>query len=338
MEMDVLKNRSNSQLWRFGWQFLFPWLFLAAIIVCIAGALVSTMSGFEPLMQALFALGLILFAAALLSAFFGLLVMSYEMVRSVKENGEKMDNIVEMLNRNRRLLAQVAQGIRLSDAAKEIAFRDTDRMELREAIMGKLHQHDFASTFAMIDDMSRRLEYSKLAEELRVKAEKYKESTEDARIRQAISHIEELFEQRRWAVASGQIEDLIRTFPESNAVKALPQRLQEMKDRRKRDLLAAWDNAVKRQDVDLSLEILKELDLYLTPTEGLALQESASNVYKTKLHNLGVQFSLAVTENQWQVAVETGKQIIREFPNSRMAHEIRGKMDILTLNANKHKD
>ena len=74
---------------------------------------------------------------------------------------------------------------------------------------------------------------------------------------------------------------------------------------------------------------MKELDQYLTPTEGLALQESASSVFRTKLHNLGVQFSLAVSERQWQKALQTGQQIVGDFPNSKMAHEIRSKMDIL---------
>jgi hypothetical protein len=90
-----------------------------------------------------------------------------------------------------------------------------------------------------------------------------------------------------------------------------------------------WDEAVQSKDTDRSLEILKELDMYLTPTEGLALKESASSVFRTKLHNLGVQFALAVTERKWADALAAGQQIVRDFPNSRMSHEIRSKMDIL---------
>jgi len=77
------------------------------------------------------------------------------------------------------------------------------------------------------------------------------------------------------------------------------------------------------------LEILRELDQYLTPNEGLALQEGARDVFRTKLHNLGVQFSLAVSGKQWAKALETGMEIIRDFPNSRMAEEIREKIDAL---------
>jgi hypothetical protein len=107
------------------------------------------------------------------------------------------------------------------------------------------------------------------------------------------------------------------------------QKLLDKKQERKKILLTTWDDAVKRQDTDRSLEILRELDLYLTPNEGLALQEAARDVFRNKLHNLGVQFSLAVSEKRWSKAVETGRQITHDFPNSRMAEEIREKWDVL---------
>jgi hypothetical protein len=105
--------------------------------------------------------------------------------------------------------------------------------------------------------------------------------------------------------------------------------LRERKAFQKSELLAEWDMAVREKDTDRGLEILKELDLYLTPTEALALRESAATVFKTKLHNLGVEFSVAITEQNWVKALQTGRDIVQNFPNSRMASEIRGKMDIL---------
>jgi len=110
------------------------------------------------------------------------------------------------------------------------------------------------------------------------------------------------------------------------------QKLLDVKEGRKRILLAAWDDAVQRQEIDRSLEILKELDLYLTPNEGLALQEAARDVFRTKLHNLGVEFSISVTEKRWNNALDVGQQIIESFPNSKMADEIRTKLDVLRQN------
>jgi hypothetical protein len=64
----------------------------------------------------------------------------------------------------------------------------------------------------------------------------------------------------------------------------------------------------------------------------LALQEAARDIFRTKLHNLGVQISIAVTEKLWSGALNIGEQIIKEFPNSRMSEEIRGKLDVLEQN------
>ena len=108
--------------------------------------------------------------------------------------------------------------------------------------------------------------------------------------------------------------------------------LHDKKQERKRILLAAWDDAITHQETDRSLDILKELDQYLTPNEALALQEAASDVFRTKLHNLGVQFSIAVTEKRWADTLDIAQNIINDFPNSRMSKEILAKLDVLKQN------
>ena len=53
------------------------------------------------------------------------------------------------------------------------------------------------------------------------------------------------------------------------------------------------------------------------------------NRLQNKLHSLGVRFSLAVSGRNWQTALETGREIIKDFPNSKMAEEIRERIDTL---------
>jgi hypothetical protein len=50
---------------------------------------------------------------------------------------------------------------------------------------------------------------------------------------------------------------------------------------------------------------------------------------------MGVEFSVSVAEQNWKKALETGRDIVQNFPNSRMASEIRSKLDILSERANK---
>jgi len=46
-----------------------------------------------------------------------------------------------------------------------------------------------------------------------------------------------------------------------------------------------------------------------------------------------VQFSLAVADHSWKEALAVSRQIMEEFPNSRMAQEVRERLEVLTQRA-----
>ena len=255
------------------------------------------------------------------------------MAETLDENNDKLEKISEALEKNRSVLAQISQNTRLSENTKSIAFRETDRQTLREAVFDKLQQQDYETTYKIIDDVAQLAGYKELAEQLRADADEYRDATDTERINQVIAYIEKLFDSHQWTKASIQIERLIKDYPDSEKARVMRQKLIDKKEERKKLLLTAWDEAVKRQATDRGLEILRELDLYLTPNEGLALQEAAKDVFRTKLHNLGVQFSIAVSAKQWTDAIATGQQIMKDFPNSKMAAEIRAKWDVLSQKA-----
>ena len=304
------------------------------VIICAAVAIVLLLAVFTPIFEAsetgvlrnlVWLLGALIFLSALLA----MLSRVFKMLDALRDNSAKLEQVTGALEKIHVGLAQINQSTRLSEAAKAIAFRDVDRQSLREAVFEKLQMHDFNAAYEIIEEIALRSEYKDLADQLRIQADKFRDATEQERTNQVIAHIEKLLDEFQWARASSQIEGLIRANPDSEKAKAMRQRLFDKKEERKRTLLAAWDDAVTRQETDRSLEILKELDLFLTPNEALALQEAAKDVFRTKLHNLGVQFSIAVTEKRWTHALDIGEQIITDFPNSKMSEEIRDKMDIL---------
>jgi ABC-type multidrug transport system fused ATPase/permease subunit len=317
--MNLGKDRP---LWRFKWHFVIISIALIAVVLL---AIFTNVFQTGEILQLVWLLA----ALALLATVILILSKTFKILNSLSENGAKLEKITETLEKNRSVLTQINQNTRLSEAAKAIAFRDADIQSLREAVFDKLQQQDFDATYEIIDEIARHVEYASLAEQLRTQANNFRDATDAERVNQVIAHIEKLFESSQWAKASTQIERLIRDFPKSEDAKAMRQKLLDKKEERKKILLNAWDDAIKRQATDRSLEILRELDLYLTPNEGLALQEAAKDVFRNKLHNLGVQFSLAVSGKQWEKAIEAGEQIIRNFPNSRMAEEIHEKWDIL---------
>jgi len=263
--------------------------------------------------QLLLMLGALMFLVALLT----MLSRVFKILEALHDNSKKLEGLTGALEKISAGLAQINHSTRVSETAKAIAFRDADRLSLRQAVFEKLQMQDFEGAKNIINEIARRPEYSDLAKDLGEQAEKYRTATAQERTNQMIAHIDKLIDDCQWVRASSQIEELIKASPQSERAKAMRQELLDKKE---------------QHETDRSLEILKELDHYLTPNEGLALQEAAKDVFKEKLHNLGEQFSLLVTEKQWNSALDIGQQIVEDFPNSKMAEEIRAKMDVLRQN------
>ena len=315
---------------RFKWHVLFAWLMFAAAAAAVAALIFGRFRGYlEPEVIVLWVLSAVAFFAGLVVSVFALLLLTQKNVQAIKNSSEKLETASGMIERSYELIGRLIKTACLSDAAKQIVFADIEKTELQNAVLLALHQQKFDLTDAMIKEISRRTEYRDIAEELRSVADDYRYATEDEQINQTIAHIDKLCEQYDWTQAGAEVERLRKAFPYSAKAEAIGDKFYEARDKRKADLLAIWDKAVRNQQTDRSLEVLRELDMYLTPNEGLALQESASSVFKTKLHALGVEFSVAVTEKKWANALEIGSEIVQNFPNSRMAREIRDKMDVL---------
>ncbi len=321
-----MDSGKDSQVWQYKWH-------IAIIVIAVGGVLalsffVRAFENTQSLWQLVALAGGVIFLIALLL----MLGRVSRIVNTLNENSARLEEASKAMASIRDGLLQISHSTRISEAAKAIAFREDDKRSLREAVFERLKQNDFDGAYEIVDEIENHSEYRLLAEELRKQVDSYRNATHDERIDQAIAQVQKLFDGCQWVKASLQIESLIRANPNSDKLKALRQQLVERKEERKRILLAAWDDAVTRQETDRSLEILRELDMYLTPNEALALQEAAKDVFRTKLHNLGVQFALAVSDKHWSSALEIGQQIVRDFPNSRMSGEIREKLHVLRQN------
>lgn len=310
----------------------YKWYILVISVALVIGVLTLFTNVFQDfqtdLNQLLLVFGILVFICALLA----MISRLFKILDVLKDNSTNMEKVAGRLEAISTELAQINHSTRVSETAKAIAFRDVDRQSLREAVFDKLQQQDFGAANEIIAEIAERPEYRDLAEQLRAQCDRYHDATDQERVNQIIMHIEKLLDDYQWIRASAQIEGLIKTHPESEKARSMRQILFDRKQTRKRVLLAAWDDAIQARETDRSLEILQELDSYLTPNEALALQEAARDVFRTKLHNMGVQFAIAVTEKQWTKALDVGQQIIKDFPNSKLSGEIRGKLDVLTQN------
>jgi len=219
----------------------------------------------------------------------------------------------------------------LSDKAKSLLYREKEILAVREAVHHDLMRQQYDSAEAMIDSIENDLGYTEEAERLRLEVQHSREATIDEKIDAAINRIMSLLDEQQWSRALRETNRILKLFPDNEKIAALPKRIVDAKLAYKKRLLQEYGEAVRKNDIDRGMDLLRELDRYLTPEEGAALQESARGVFKARLRQLGVQFAISVNDQQWDEAVSAGQEIIREFPNSRMAQEVRGKLDAMKI-------
>ena len=264
---------------------------------------------------------------------YGLLILGLKVEATTYRLHSTLLDLDDRINTLLRPVREIAENTQISDAAKSIAHRAAEREALRKAIREEILHQDWEAAYYLIDEMERRFGYRQEAQRIRREVDTSRQETIERMIVEAIAHIEELCDQRNWAQARIESDRLLRLFPRHEKVRDVGEIVDRKRDEYKATLLRAYEEALGRNESDRCVALLKELDAYLTPSEAEALADSARGVFRTRLLNLGVQFSISVTERRWRDALEIGLQITGEFPNSRMAQEVRSRLDVLQKRA-----
>jgi hypothetical protein len=239
------------------------------------------------------------------------------------------EQLLGTLEGQRQLLESIRETASLSDAAKQIAYRAKDLEALRQAIREDMEKQDFEAATILANEMERRFGYGKEADKWRDQINATSAAAIEARVRETVEHVDELAARFEWTNAIREADRLKRQFPDHSEAQNLRDRIDSAKDAHKRDLLKQWKDAIAKDDLDSSVSLLKQLDQYLAPSEAEAYKESARDVFRKRLQQLGVQFALHVHDKSWGEALRIGRQITDEFPNTRMAAEVREKLPVL---------
>ncbi|MEM8835717.1 MAG: hypothetical protein AAGD00_07850 [Planctomycetota bacterium] len=228
---------------------------------------------------------------------------------------------------------QLAEAVRvmtseagLSDAARRVLHRREERELLTRAITQDISAEDWEAALVLTRELADRFGYRADAEEFRTRIERARAQTQDRRVIEALATLDEQIRAHRWADAYADAARIRRLYPESHRTEHLRARVDEARRRYRQELERTFLLAAQREDVDEAMRLLKELDQYLTPTEAEPLMEVARGVVTKSRENLGVRFHLLIKDGNWQQAVETGEQIVSEFPNTRMAAEVRAML------------
>ncbi len=272
------------------------------------------------------------FVMVLAAVFYPLTTIAFRRAISANWHFEQLRGSLE---NQRIVLETVRDSVSVSDAAKQIAFRHKDRDALRHAIREDLDKNDYDGAIYLVNAMDRTFGYHEEAAALRREIDNAKRGYIDNQVRESLDVIDHSISTRDWPAAVRNTELLLKRYPYRPEVQRMPERINTARDSHKRELLKQWTDAAARDDVDRSIELLRQLDQYLTPGEAEAYKDTARDVFKKRLQQLSVQFSLHSHDKNWSEAVRVGRQITDEFPNSRIATEVRGLMPILQENLNK---
>ena len=231
------------------------------------------------------------------------------------------------------LLNQISEQQLISDRTKQVAYRTRDREAVRRAIQEEIGAKDWEAALALANDIEQVFGYKQEADRFRREIE-HKRTGETRRlVGEGAAVVEKYIRIERWQDALAEAHKVAQAYPGDEQAHNLPQAVEQRRAAHKKQLVESWQDAINRRDIDGSIEILRKLDPYLTPQEAEAMQEPARNLFKEKLNSLRTQLSLAIQDHKWREAYKLSETIIRDFPNTRIAHEVSERIDELRQRA-----
>ncbi len=226
-----------------------------------------------------------------------------------------------------RAIESLQETMVLSDDARRTLNRSRERALLLRAIQEDINAEDWDAAMVLIRELAERFGYRADAEEFRQKVETARFTTMDRRVNEALRGLDGMISRAEWDAAMNEASRIARLFPDSPKVEGLRHRVTAARDRYKIDLERRFLRAAQDDRVDEAMDLLKRLDQYLTEAEGEQFREVARGVIGKARDNLGAEFKLCIQDRMWERAADLGGRIIDEFPNSRMAQEVREMID-----------
>jgi hypothetical protein len=308
------------------------------IFLCVLGALGAGVGGAYVWAQGERAYGAALAGAGLATLLLGLLlycqvILLHKFVSNSYRAYDALLDTADEMRRQTGYLHSVADNSALSDWAKKIVYHEKDYEFLRDTIQGAIVRQDWEATTEFIRQLDEDLGRREEAERLRAEVARARQATIEEQVNAAVERFETLCVAQKWDQARNETASLRLLFPGDERIAALPRELEVRRKQYKRHLLEEYDRAVHAHEVDRAHTLLLELDFYLAPNEAAALKESARGVFKAKLLQMGVQFSLAISDRHFPDAIAVGERLIHEFPNSRYALEITQMLPVLQQRA-----
>lgn len=318
---DAISSESNAKA-----SAISPMQFLIlGAVAAIAAAVIATLTANFDADEASVGVLIALYGTVALASVIALACIIVGSIRIAvgEENASNSDD--ELLVK----IHELKEAVLVSETAKRIAFRKEDLELIHNTIQLDIDKHDYDAAISLVDELAEVYGYKEDAESYRDKIDQARMAEIDEKVDQAIAKLDEVLATRDFASASREAAKIQRLYPDKAKATQALYRVEKARDQYKHELIRSFLSAAERDEIDAAVELLRELDLYLHEDEAAQYQEIARGVIGKMRDNLGVQFKIAVHDREWTRAVNVGEQIIAEFPNTRMADEVRQNLDLL---------
>ncbi len=224
---------------------------------------------------------------------------------------------------------KLIESLQMSDNAKRILYRERELGLLRKTVEADLHAGDFHAALVHCDQMGTVFGAVEEAEALRSQVQTIIREQHEARIQNEMTNLQTLLDAHHWVEAYQFAARLRRLFPDSPLLHDVEQLIIDHRMAYRHQLEDQFVEAAKQDNPEMAMNLLVELDRYLTPEEARKFRDTADSVIATYRENLGARFKMAVSDHRWQEAIEFGEAIMVQFPNTKMAEEVKAMIETI---------
>ncbi len=320
----------------YGGKLLLAALSVAAFALAGAGLVTAVVNGAEPARSIGLGIALAGLVGGLMTlAVVGLVMtLTAERVAAARQLAEWYGTLNGQIRRTNEQLAVIARQQLLSDRTKAIAYRANDRKAMLDAIAEESTRGDYEAALALVGEMEE--SFGNLAEAERTRAEisRARESNELVVIRQAREKVQALTTAEQWGEAEQLASQTVRRFPNSLIATELHIDIVNARQSLKATLTDELKACMERRDADRGVKVLEKLDKYISPEEADGLRESVRTLFVERISGLKDRFARAVQANAWAESLALADTILKEFPSSKLAQEVKGMYDSLRERTN----
>jgi len=295
-----------------------PSIFIPLAVLSIVGVIVGATKSVDALSDELFLASIIVLGFDL-----ACLGVALQIARASGSSGSSDSSKLDAIH----------EAMQMSENAKRILFRDRELELMRSTVQDDIVRGDFHAALVLCDQMANVFGAVEEAEQMKTNVQEIIHQHHEERIRDEMQELNVLLDHHKWVEAYQFAARLRRLYPESPLLHGLEQRIADVRTEYRHDLEDRFLGAAKEDNIEKAMVLLRELDGYLTPEEARRFRDTATSVITTYRESLGARFKMAVSDHRWQEAIDFGGELVRQFPNTKMAVEVNEMLDTIRVRA-----